>query len=429
VTTRVEPGAALTGHIRVPGDKSVSHRAALLGAVGEGETRIEGFGRSGDTESTLRALRALGVDVADEDVDVVRVGGVGLRGLREPAGPIDAGNAGTLIRLLPGLLAGHEGTFQLTGDESLRARPMERIAEPLRQMGAGVETTDGRPPVTVRGGELESIRYRPPMPSAQVKSAVLLAGLYAGGGETTVEEPLPTRDHTELMLAQAGVRVVRRRDRVSVAPPQRLELGTVAVPGDFSSAAPFIVAATLLAGSNLYIHDVGINPTRTGLLDVLERMGAHIAIFNRRRLGREPVADLEVRSAPLTATSVAPGEVPRMIDELPLFALAAASARGDSVVRGAEELRYKETDRIESVKEALRALGARVTAGHDVLGVRGVTARPKGGGVDARGDHRLAILGGVAGVVSREGVRIEGAEAASVSFPGFFELLESVTER
>ena len=429
MTTRVEPGAALTGHIRVPGDKSVSHRAALLGAVGEGETRIEGFGRSGDTESTLRALRALGVDVADEDVDVVRVGGVGLRGLREPAGPIDAGNAGTLIRLLPGLLAGHEGTFQLTGDESLRARPMERIAEPLRQMGAGVETTDGRPPVTVRGGELESIRYRPPMPSAQVKSAVLLAGLYAGGGETTVEEPLPTRDHTELMLAQAGVRVARRGDRVSVAPPERLELGTVAVPGDFSSAAPFIVAATLLAGSNLYIHDVGINPTRTGLLDVLERMGAHIAVFNRRRLGREPVADLEVRSAPLTATSVAPAEVPRMIDELPLFALAAASARGESVVRGAEELRYKETDRIESVKEALRALGARVTVGHDVLGVRGVPSRPKGGGVDARGDHRLAILGGVAGVVSREGVRIEGAEAAGVSFPGFFELLESVTER
>jgi 3-phosphoshikimate 1-carboxyvinyltransferase len=429
MTTRVEPGAALTGHIRVPGDKSVSHRAALVAAVAEGETRIQGFGRSGDTESTLRALRALGVDVADEDVDIVRVGGVGLRGLRAPAGPIDAGNAGTLIRLLPGLLAGHEGTFELTGDESLRTRPMERIAEPLRLMGAEVETTDGRAPLTVRGGGLESIRYRPPMPSAQVKSVVLLAGLYAGGGETTVEEPLPTRDHTELMLADAGVRVVRRADRVSVAPPERLELGRVDVPGDFSSAAPFIVAATLLAGSNLYIHDVGINPTRTGLLDVLERMGAHIAVFNRRRLGREPVADLEVRSAALTATSVEPGEVPRMIDELPLFALAAASARGESVVRGAEELRYKETDRIESVKEALKALGVRVSSRHDGLGVRGVPSRPRGGGVDSLGDHRLAILGGVAGVVSREGVRIEGAEAAAVSFPGFFELLESVTER
>jgi 3-phosphoshikimate 1-carboxyvinyltransferase len=427
--TRVEPGASLSGHIRVPGDKSISHRAALLAAVGEGETRIEGFGRSGDTESTLQALRSLGVDVADDDVDVVRVAGAGLRGLREPDGPIDAGNAGTLIRLLPGLLAGHKGTFELTGDESLRARPMERIAEPLRQMGAEVETTDGRPPVTIRGGELESIRYRPPMPSAQVKSAVLLAGLYARGGETTVVESLPTRDHTELMLSQAGVRVTRRGNQVSVAPPERLELGAIAVPGDFSAAAPFIVAATLLAGSNLYIHDVGVNPTRTGLLDVLERMGAHIAVFNRRRLGREPVADLEVRSAALTATSVGPAEVPRMIDELPLFALAAASARGESVVRGAEELRYKETDRIESVKEALKALGARVTSSHDVLGVRGVPSRPKGGGVDARGDHRLAILGGVAGVVSREGVRIEGADAAAVSFPGFFELLESVTER
>jgi 3-phosphoshikimate 1-carboxyvinyltransferase len=429
VTTRVEPGASLTGHIRVPGDKSVSHRAALLAAVGEGETRIEGFGRSGDTESTLRAVRALGVDAVDEDVDVVRIPGVGLRGLREPAGPIDAGNAGTLIRLLPGLLAGHEGTFELTGDESLRARPMERIAEPLRRMGAQVETTDGRAPLTVRGGELRSIRYRPPMPSAQVKSAVLLAGLYAGGGETTVEEPLPTRDHTELLLGHAGVRVTRRGEHVSVAPPERIELGTVAVPGDFSAAAPFIVAATLLAGSNLYIHGVGINPTRTGLLDVLERMGAHIAVFNRRRLGREPVADLEVRSAPLTATSVGPEEVPRMIDELPLFALAAASARGESVVRGAAELRYKETDRIESVKEALKALGVRVSSSHDVLGVRGVPSRPKGGGVDALGDHRLAVLGGVAGVVSREGVRIEGADAAGVSFPGFFELLESVTER
>jgi 3-phosphoshikimate 1-carboxyvinyltransferase len=427
--TQVEPAATLTGHIRVPGDKSVSHRALLLGAVSDGETRITGFGRAGDTESTLAAVRALGVEVAEDDVDALRVEGVGLRGLREPEGEIDAGNAGTLMRLLPGLLAGQEGTFTLTGDESLRSRPMERVAEPLRQMGAQVETTDGRPPVTVTGGVLESIRYRPPMPSAQVKSALLLAGLYAAGGETTVVEPLATRDHTELMLREAGARVTRRGDRVSVAPAERLELGEVEVPGDFSSAAPFVVAATLLAGSNLYIHDVGINPTRTGLLDVLERMGAHIAVFNRRRLGGEPVGDLEVRSAPLTATTVGPGEVPRMIDELPLFALAAASARGESVVRGAGELRHKETDRIETVKEALKSLGVRVSSSHDVLGVRGVPSRPKGGGMDARGDHRLAILGGVAGVVSREGVRIEGADAAGVSFPGFFELLESVSER
>jgi 3-phosphoshikimate 1-carboxyvinyltransferase len=425
---RVEPGAALVGHIRVPGDKSITHRAALLAAVGEGEARIEGFGRSGATESTLDALRALGVEVTEDDVDLVRVQGAGLRGLREPREPIDAGNSGTLIRLLPGLLAGQRGTFTLTGDDSLRGRPMERVAEPLRLMGADVRTTGGRAPLTVTGGELQSIRYTPPVPSAQVKSSVLLAGLYAAG-ETAVEETLPTRDHTELLLAQAGVSVTRRRNQVSVAPPGRLELGTVQVPGDFSAAAPFVVAATLLAGSNLYIHDVGVNPTRTGLLDVLERMGAHIAVFNRRRLGGEPVADLEVRSAALTATAVARGEVPRMIDELPLFALAAASARGESVVRGAEELRNKETDRIETVKEALKALGVRVSSGHDLLGVRGVPSRPKGGGLESRGDHRLAILGGVAGVVSREGVRVEGAEAAAVSFPGFFELLESVTER
>ena len=426
----VEPAAALVGHIRVPGDKSISHRAVLLGAVGDGETRIEGFGRAADTESTVGAVRALGIDVVEEDVDRLRVEGAGLRGLREADGPVDAGNSGTLARLLPGLLAGHEGSFTITGDESLRSRPMERIAEPLRQIGAEVETTEGRLPLTVSGGgELASIRYRPPVPSAQVKSGVLLAGLYAAGGETTVEEALPTRDHTELLLSQAGVRVVRRANRISVAPPARLELGTVQVPGDFSSAAPFIVAATLLAGSDLYIHDVGVNPTRTGLLDVLERMGAHIAVFNRRRLGGEPVADLEVRSAPLTATAVGPDEVPRMIDELPLFALAAACARGESVVRGAGELRHKETDRIETVKEALRALGVRVSSGHDVLGVRGVPSRPRGGGVASRGDHRLAVLGGVAGVVSKEGVRIEGAEAAAVSFPGFFELLESVTER
>jgi 3-phosphoshikimate 1-carboxyvinyltransferase len=427
--TRVEPAAALVGHIRLPGDKSVSHRAVLIGAVAEGETRISGFGRSGDTESTLAALRSLGVEAADDDVDVVRVQGVGLRGLRAPADAIDCGNAGTLIRLLPGLLAGQEGTVTLTGDESLRARPMERVAEPLRQMGARVETTDGRAPLTVTGGELTAIRYHPPMPSAQVKSSVLLAGLYAQGGETTIEEDRPTRDHTELMLTHAGARVRRRGHRISVAPTQRLELGDVEVPGDLSAAAPFIVAATLLAGSDLYIHDVGVNPTRTGLLDVLERMGGHIAVFNRRRLGGEPVADLEVRSAPLTATEVGPDEVPRMIDELPLFALAAASARGESLIRGAGELRHKETNRIETVKEALKALGVRVSSSHDGLGVRGVPSRPRGGGVEAKGDHRLAILGGVAGVVSREGVRIEGAEAAAVSFPGFFELLESVTER
>jgi 3-phosphoshikimate 1-carboxyvinyltransferase len=428
--TEVEPARSLVGHVAVPGDKSISHRAVLVGAISEGETEITGFGRSGDTESTVRAMRGLGVDVLDEDVDLVRVRGVGLRGLVEPAQAIDCGNAGTLIRLLAGIVAGQDGRFELTGDESLRSRPMERVAAPLREMGARVETTDGSAPIAVEGAELRGIRYELPVASAQVKSAILLAGVLARDGESTVVEPAPTRDHTELMLDQAGAWVARRAHAVSVRPAARLELRRVEVPGDFSSAAPLIVAATLLPGSELYVHGVGLNPTRTGLLDVLERMGARITVFNRRRAGGEPVGDLEVRHAPLTATAIGPEEVPRLVDELPLVALAAGMARGKTVVRGVRELRVKESDRVETVKDLLRPLGIHISAGEDQLRVVGVPTRPRGGGVaQSRGDHRIAMLGAVAGLVSREGVRIEGAEAASISFPGFFELLDSVSKR
>jgi 3-phosphoshikimate 1-carboxyvinyltransferase len=426
---KVEPARALVGHAVVPGDKSISHRAVLLAAVGEGETEITGFGRSGDTESTLRAVRALGADVEEPDVDVVRVRGRGLRGLVPPSEPIDAGNAGTLMRLLAGLLAGQEGRFELVGDESLSRRPMERVAAPLRELGAGVQTTDGHAPIVVEGGKLRGITYKLPVASAQVKSAVLLAGLYAKG-RTTVVEPAPTRDHTELLLQHAGVEVERKGLAVSVAGVERLELDRVDVPGDFSSAAPLIVAATLLPGSELYLHGVGINPTRTGLLDVLERMRARVTLFNKRKLGTETVADIEVRSASLVATRVAPSEVPRMVDELPLVALLAGLARGETVIGGVQELRVKETDRVETVKDVLKHLGIRVSAGEDELRVVGVPARPKGGGsADSQGDHRIAMLGAVAGLVSREGVRLEGAEAAAVSFPGFFELLDSVSKR
>ena len=425
----VEPAAALAGHIGVPGDKSISHRAVLLGAVGNGETLVEGFGRSEDTEATVAAVRALGAEVEEEDVDRLAVRGVGLRGLREPDEAIDCGNAGTLMRLVAGLLAAQDGRrFELTGDESLRSRPMERIAEPLRRMGAAVETADGRAPVVVRGASLHGISYELPVASAQVKSAVLLAGLSAEG-RTTVVERAPSRDHTELMLAAAGARVRRTAASVSVERADGLSLGTVRVPGDFSSAAPFIVAATLLAGSELTIHGVGLNPRRTGLLDVLDRMGARIAVYNRRREGGERVGDLEVRSSDLVAATVGPEEVPRLVDELPLFALAAGMARGESVVTGAEELRHKETDRIESVSTVLRTLGIRAQTSQDGVRVRGVPSRPKGGGVDAGGDHRIAMLGAVAGLVSREGVEIRGAEAAAISFPGFFELLDSVVQR
>jgi 3-phosphoshikimate 1-carboxyvinyltransferase len=426
---RIEPAVALRGHIAVPGDKSISHRAVLLGAIGDGETHVRGFGRSADTESSIAAVRALGVTVHDDDVDTLRIEGRGLRGLREPRAPIDCGNSGTTIRLLAGILAGQAGRFELTGDESLRRRPMERIAEPLRLMGAHVETTEGTPPLGVEGGELHGIRYELPVASAQVKSCILLAGLYASG-RTTVVEPLPTRDHTELMLQAAGVPVRRQQRRVSVGPVERLRLGEVVVPGDFSAAAPFIVAATLLPGSELTIHDVGLNPRRTGLLEVLARMGARITVFHRHRSGGEPVGDLEVRSAPLVATTVTAEEVPLLVDELPLFALAAAGARGESRVEGAQELRVKESDRIESVTTLLRALAVRATASDDGLAVRGLPSRPKGGvRVDPHGDHRIAMLGAVAGLASREGVELMDPEVVAVSFPGFFELLDSVAQR
>lgn len=425
---RVEPAPALTGHVAVPGDKSISHRAVLIAAICEGDTRISGFGRSGDTESTLAAVRALGVAIDEDDVDTLTVHGVGLRGLREPTGMVDCGNAGTLMRLLCGLLAGQEGRFELGGDESLSARPMERVAEPLRLMGAKIETTDGHAPLVIEGGALVTISYKLPVASAQVKSAVLLAALFAEGDETTVVEPLPTRDHTERLLALAGATVKRRPSSVSIQPATRLALGQVEIPGDFSSAAPLLVAAAIVPGSAVTVHGVGLNPSRIGLLDVLERMGARVAIYNRRAIGGEPAGDVEVRASELVGTSVSPAEVPGMVDELPLFALAAGHARGESVVRGASELRVKETDRIEAVAEELRRLGGHVRATKDGFRVRGVPARLRGGIVDARGDHRLAMLGAVAGVSSREGVELRGAEAAELSFPGFFDVLEQLKD-
>jgi 3-phosphoshikimate 1-carboxyvinyltransferase len=426
----VPPAVSLRGALAVPGDKSISHRALLLGAVADGDSTLEGLGLSEDTLATAAAVRALGADV---ELDGARaaVGGVGLRGLQPPDEPIDCSNAGTLMRLLPGLLAGQEGRFELIGDESLSRRPLERVAEPLRLMGVVAETTEGHAPLVIEGrGELEPIRYELPMASAQVKSCVLLAGLYATHGRTEVVEPVPTRDHTERMLEGAGARVRRKPGAPAVWPAERLRALDLQVPGDFSSAAPFIVAATLLTGSELRLQAVGVNPTRTGLLTVLERMGARVALFNRRSTGGEPVADLDVAHADLVATTIGADEVPLLVDELPLFALAAGMARGDSVVRGAQELRVKESDRIEAVKNVLRPLGIRIETTHDGFRVRGVPSRPKGGGVvDAANDHRIAMLAAIAGLVSREGVRIEGAESVAVSFPDFFAMLESIAVR
>jgi 3-phosphoshikimate 1-carboxyvinyltransferase len=427
-TARVEPVARLVGHIAVPGDKSISHRAVLIGSLCEGETRIAGFGRSEDTEATIAAVRELGADVYEHDVDTLRVFGVGLRGLRSPSRSIDCRNAGTLMRLLTGVLAGQEGSFELVGDVSLSARPMERVAEPLRRMGATVETTDGHAPVRIAGAELSPIDYELPVASAQVKSAVLLAGVLAHGSETTVVEPVPTRDHTERLLELAGARIARRPGSVSVWPAERLSLGELEVPGDFSSAAPFIVAATLVPGSELHIHGVDLNPRRTGLLDLLDRMGGRVTVYNRRRVGGEPVGDLDVRHSLLVGADVGGDGVATAIDELPLFALAAANARGDSVLRGASELRAKETDRLDAVVDGLRSLGAHIRETRDGFHVRGVPTRLRGGSMESRGDHRIAMLAAVAGLASREGVRIDDPEAVSVSFPGFFELLDQLKE-
>jgi 3-phosphoshikimate 1-carboxyvinyltransferase len=422
---KIEPAGALVGHIAVPGDKSISHRAVLIGSLCDGDTLVRGFLRAGDTQSTVDAVRTLGVEVDDVADDELVVHGRGLTPFRGLTPAVDCGNSGTLMRLLAGILAGQPGRFELTGDESLRSRPMGRIAEPLNRMGAHV-TTD---PLVVEGSEsLHGIDYSLPVASAQVKSAILLAGINADG-TTTVVEPAPTRDHTELMLAAAGARVRRRPSSVSVERAERLELGEVLVPGDFSAAAPFVVAATLLAGSELTIHDVGLNPRRTGLLDVLERMGARITVFNRRKAGGELVGDLHVQSAELVATDIAAAEVPLLVDELPLFALAAAGARGDSRLTGARELRVKETDRIESVTNGLRALGVRIRARDDGFDVRGVPSRPTGGRMSSEGDHRIAMLAAVAGVASREGVDVGEADAVAISFPGFFDLLDSVSRR
>jgi 3-phosphoshikimate 1-carboxyvinyltransferase len=424
----VEGTGPLAGELRVNGDKSVSHRSLLIGAICDGPVRVTGFGASADTRSTLAAVRALGVSVDELDETELVVHGAGLWGLAEPAAPIDVGNAGTLLRLLPGLLAGQpRGTYVLDGDDSIRRRPVDRIADPLRLMGADVQSSDGLPPMTVTAGRpLEGIRYELPVASAQVKSCLLLAGLYAEG-VTTIVEPVATRDHTERLLQAAGASVTRERGAVSVRPGPHLSLPELEVPGDLSSAAFFIVAATLLPESVLFLRGVGVNPGRIGLLAVLERMGARIGVFNRRTTAAgEPIADLEVHAAELIAAEIEPDVVPAMIDELPLLALAASVARGTTVVRGAEDLRRKESDRIASVAEALQACGARIRPTADGWEIQGRHGRLRGGTVDPQGDHRIAMMAAIAGLYSESGVHVHDPQCIDVSFPGFRGILEAL---
>ena len=421
----------LAGDFQPPPDKSISHRAAMVGAMSDGRVRVRGYLRSADTSSTLEAVGALGARLVDAQprgggLDL-ELAGAGLRGADPGAAAIDVGNAGTLIRILPGWLAGQpRGRWALQGDESIARRPVDRVVHPLRRMGGTLDCREGGlPPLVVEGSDLHGIEYELPVASAQVKSAVLLAGLLADS-ETTVIEPLPTRDHSEIMLRAAGVDVRSEGGRVTVGPARRLELAEVDVPGDFSSAAFFMAVATLVPKAEVCLRGVGVNPTRTGFLRVLQRMGGDVELDPRTVAGGEPVADMIVRSARLRGTEVDPAEVPLGIDELPLVALLGAFAEGTTVVHGAEELRRKESDRIATVVEGLRALGARIEAAPDGFVVAGGSGLD-GGSIDAHGDHRIAMLGAVAGLASRDGVEVQGFEAARVSYPGFADDLERLT--
>lgn len=422
---RALPTSRVGGEITVPGDKSISHRALMLGAVAEGTTIVDGFLASEDCLATQTALTAMGVEIEREPAGLVRIRGAGLRGLKPPSSTLDLGNSGTGIRLLMGLLAGQPFDSALTGDASLRQRPMERVATPLRLMGARISTASGgRPPVRVGGNaQLHGIDYALPMASAQVKSALLLAALYARG-TTTVRSPGPSRDHTERMLQSMGVRLELAADgvghTVALTGPATLRGFEIRVPADFSSAAFFLVAGCLAAEDGLLIRNVGINPTRIGLLTILRAMGATIELRNERAVGAEPVADLWVTQSELKGIVVPAELVPLAIDEFPILFVAAAAAAGETIVSGAAELRKKETDRIAVMAEGLRALGVDIEERPDGARIAGGPMR--GGTVDSRGDHRVAMSFAVASLRASERIDILHTAEVATSFPGFLEV-------
>ena len=423
--------ARLRGTLRVPGDKSISHRAAMLGALASGRSTVRRFLVSEDTQSTLSCLRALGIDSRLEDagqgVATLAISGVGLRGLREPDDVLDAGNSGTTLRLISGLLAGQPFLSVLTGDASLRSRPVDRVIEPLRRMGAQLQARDNDrlPPLTIRGGRLRAIRYRLPVASAQVKSAVLLAGLFAEE-ETIIEEPVATRDHTERMLRAMGADVRREGPGVRLDPPPELSALDLEVPGDMSAAAFWLAAAAVHPDAEITLSKVGVNPTRAGLLDVLSRMGADIEIGEQRLAGEEPVADITVRGSQLEGVEVAGDMIPRMIDELPALAVAATFARGRTVVRDAAELRVKETDRIAAITTQLRLLGAAIEERPDGFVIEGGGGL-RGANVSGEGDHRLTMALGMAGLLAEGDTVVEDEESVAVSYPNFWQDLAEVS--
>jgi 3-phosphoshikimate 1-carboxyvinyltransferase len=428
--TGFQPSGPLRGDYAPPPDKSISHRAALIGAMTDEPVTVRNYLDSADTRATLNALLTLGAAVDEQDGQV-SIRGVGLHeALEATGGHLDVGNSGTLLRLVPGWLAGQPaGVWTLDGDESIRRRPVDRVVEPLSAMGASLEAREGRyPPLTVRGAELTGIEYELPVASAQVKSCVLIAGMLAAGS-TTLSESRQSRDHTERMLLRARVPFERDGLRMKVSQVDELEIDEISVPGDPSSAAFIVAAATLVPDSRVVVRDVALNWTRTGFLRIAQRMGA-VIVGDLEKPGtvadEEPVGDVDVASAPLEGTEVDPDEVPLAIDELTLVALLGAFAEGETVVRGAEELRHKESDRIAGVVEELRGLGAEIEELEDGFAVRGDGGRLEGGVLDARGDHRLAMLGAVAGLASSNGVQVAGMESAAVSYPTFEDDLRTL---
>jgi len=414
----VQPGGRLTGRLRVPGDKSISHRAVMFGALAEGTTRITGLLEGEDVLSTLGAFRAMGALAKGPEAGRLTIQGVGLRGLRPPALPLDMGNSGTAMRLMAGILAGQAFDATLVGDASLSKRPMKRVSEPLNAMGAAIETAEGGcPPLRVKGGKkLRGTHYVMPVASAQVKSALLLAGLYAEG-ETCVTEPAPTRDHTERMLRGFGYDVTVKGATRCVRGGGRLTACDVDVPADISSAAFFLVGASIAPGSELVLEHVGINPTRTGVLDILRLMGADIALVNPREAGGEPAADLRVRHAPLKGIEIPRELVPLAIDEFPVLFIAAAAASGETVLTGAEELRVKESDRIAVMAQGLKSLGVEARETPDGIVIHG--GRLRGGSIDSHGDHRIAMSFSIAALVAEGAITVRDCKNVDTSFPGF----------
>lgn len=427
-TVVVAGGTGLAGEITVPGDKSISHRSIMLGSIADGTTGVHGFLDGEDNLATLEAFRAMGVNIERPTPTSVRIEGAGLRGLKEPSDVVDAANSGTTARLLAGLLSAQAFFTVITGDATLRKRPMKRVVDPLRLMGASIEgREDGRYlPLAISGRTLKGIKYRTPVASAQLKSAILLAGIYAEG-ETSVEEPDRSRDHTERMLKYFGADVRTAGNRTVVGSTNRLTGCTINVPGDISSAAFFMAASMITPSSELLIKGVGVNPTRTGIIGVLKKMGGSVEAIREKEVCGEPVADILVKSSCLRGVDISGAELLPAIDEFPIICVAAAFAEGTTTISGASELRVKESDRIAAMAECLASIGVKAEEREDGIVIEGNNgATVRGGRVRSRADHRIAMSMAVAGLMSENGVEIEGAGAVDVSFPGFFKTLESI---